>query len=129
MISILILLALSAASGYALGKSHLLWPALLAAGAVLAPLSAVVLHQQGFNALPGISLIVMCLAFNQAAYLIAIRLNNDRTGRICRRFYLRNEPATYHTTVATMTSAANPSLTNTLKSSLASSPSAAGRAP
>ena len=58
----------------------------------------------------------MCLAFNHA-YVIAIRLNNDPTGEL-QKIYLSNEPATYHTTVATMTSAANTSVTNTPRSTL-----------
>jgi hypothetical protein len=44
--------------------------ALLVAGAVLAPASALALQYQGFAALPGILVIVACLAINQAAYVI-----------------------------------------------------------
>jgi hypothetical protein len=75
MSSILILLALSALSGFVLA-SYFSWPAILVAGAVLAPLSAIVLQNQGFGALSGISLIVACLTINQVAYLIGrIRAN------------------------------------------------------
>jgi len=76
MTSILILLALGSLSGFVIGISHFSWPAILAAGAVLALLSAVVLQNQGFDAFPGISVIAACLAINQAAYVIAIRLKN-----------------------------------------------------
>ena len=49
------LLALSALSGFVLA-SYFSWPAILVAGAVLAPLSAIVLQNQGFGALSGILL-------------------------------------------------------------------------
>lgn len=75
MTSIWILLALSALSGFAAGR-FFSWPALVVTGAGLAPLAAVVLQRQDFAALPGISVIVACLAINQAAYVIgAIRVN------------------------------------------------------
>jgi hypothetical protein len=70
MSSILILLALSALSGFVLGIGRFSWPAILAAGGVLAPLSTVVLRNQDFDALLGISVIVACLTLNQATYLI-----------------------------------------------------------
>jgi hypothetical protein len=77
MSSILILLALSGLSGFVLA-SYFSWPAILMAGAVLAPLSAIVLHNQGFGALSGISVFVACLTINQFAYLIGrIRANED----------------------------------------------------
>jgi hypothetical protein len=69
MSSILILLALSALSGYVLGIGHFSWPAILVAGAVLAPLSAVLLQNQGFGVFSGISIIIACLTINQAAYV------------------------------------------------------------
>jgi hypothetical protein len=47
------------------------------AAIVLAPLSALILQNQGFGALAGISTIVACLAINQLAYVIAVRLKND----------------------------------------------------
>jgi hypothetical protein len=80
MTSILILLALGALSGFAIGKSHFSWPALVVAGAVMAPLAAVVLQWQGFAALPGIFTIVACLVVNQIPYVLAFQLNNDPTG-------------------------------------------------
>jgi hypothetical protein len=67
MSSVLILLALSALSGFVLGSGQFSWPAILVAGAGLAPLSTVVLQNQGFGALSGISITVTCLAINQAA--------------------------------------------------------------
>jgi hypothetical protein len=70
MSSILILLALSALSGFVLGISYFSWLAILPAVAVLAPLSAVVLQNQGLGALSGISVVVACLAINQAFYVI-----------------------------------------------------------
>jgi hypothetical protein len=73
MSSILILLALSALSGFAL--CYFPWPAILVAGLVLAPLSAIVLHNQGFGALSGICVIVACLAINQVAKIGGIRAN------------------------------------------------------
>jgi hypothetical protein len=77
MTSIWILLALSALSGFVAG-SHFSWPALAVTSALLAPLAAVVLQRQDFAALPGISIIVACLAINQLVYLIAIPLKNDQ---------------------------------------------------
>jgi hypothetical protein len=78
---ILILLALGALSGFGLGIGRFSWPAILVLGAVLAPLSAVVLQNQGFGALSGISIIVACLAINQAAYVIGtIRANGPEDG-------------------------------------------------
>jgi hypothetical protein len=80
MSSILILLALSAILGFVLA-SYFSWRAILAAGAVLAPLSAVVLQNQGFVALSGIAVIVGCLAINQAAYVVGtIRANKGPNG-------------------------------------------------
>jgi hypothetical protein len=74
--SILILLALSALLGFVLA-SYFSWPAILVAGAVLAPLSAFVLQNQGFGALSGISITVACLAINQAAYVVGRIRAND----------------------------------------------------
>jgi hypothetical protein len=74
--SVLLLLALSALSGFALGRGHFSWRAILATGLVLAALSAAVLRSQGFGALSGIPVVVACLTLNQIAYLIgAIRAN------------------------------------------------------
>jgi hypothetical protein len=75
--SILILLALSALSGFVLGIGHFSWPAIFVAGAVLATISAVVLQNQDFDALSGISVIVACLTLNQAAYVVGTIRAND----------------------------------------------------
>jgi hypothetical protein len=77
MSSILILLALSALSGFVLGIGHFSWPPILVAGAVLAPLSTIVLQNQDFDALSGISVIVACLTINQAAYVVGTIRAND----------------------------------------------------
>jgi hypothetical protein len=77
MSSVLILLALSALSGFVPGSGQFSWPAILVAGALLAPLSAVVLQNQGFGALSGISVTVACLTINQAAYVIGRIRAND----------------------------------------------------
>jgi hypothetical protein len=80
MNSILILLTLAALSGFVAGRNYFSWPALIVAGVVLAPLAAVVLQQQSFDALGGISIVFGCLVVNQGAYLMAIRLNADPKG-------------------------------------------------
>jgi hypothetical protein len=106
MSSILILLALSALSGFVLA-SYFSWPAILVAGAVLAPLSAIVLQNQGSGALSGISVIVACLTINQVAYLIGrIRVNEGPNSGSAEGLLI-NKPTTNHATVATMTFAAN----------------------
>jgi hypothetical protein len=79
MISISILIALSALSGFAAG-SFFRWSALVVTGAWLAPLSAFALQRQDFTGFSGISIIVACLAINQATYVIAIRLKDDQGG-------------------------------------------------
>jgi hypothetical protein len=79
MISILILIALSALAGFAAG-SFFRWSALVVTGAWLAPLAAFALQRQDFTATSGISIIVACLAINQAAYVIATWLNGGQGG-------------------------------------------------
>ena len=73
MTSVLILLAASALVGLILGLYYS-WLAVGASGLMLAIVSAVVLQKEGFDALPGIAIIVICLAVNQVAYLIGVRL-------------------------------------------------------
>jgi hypothetical protein len=96
MSSIVILLALSALSGFVLGIGYFSWPAILVAGAVLAPLCTVVLQNQDFDALPGISVIVACLTINYAAYVVGtIRANdgpNDGSGEGLPPQRANNEP-------------------------------------
>jgi hypothetical protein len=71
MYTVLILLALSAVSGLALGGSFS-WYAIAMSGVALAGLSAAALHVAGFGALSGIALIVACLTLNQLAYVVGL---------------------------------------------------------
>jgi hypothetical protein len=68
---VLILLALSAITGFALG-TFFRWVAILISGAAFAVFSSVVLHLVGFGALSGISTIAACLTVNQMAYLVGV---------------------------------------------------------
>jgi hypothetical protein len=67
----LVLLALSVATGFVLGRTFSGF-ALVISGAVLAMLSAAVLHTAGFGAVAGIASIAACLTVNQVAYLLAL---------------------------------------------------------
>jgi hypothetical protein len=67
----LALLALSAATGFAIGRAFS-WFALVISGAILSMLSAVVLHAAGFGAVAGIASITACLTVNQVAYLLGL---------------------------------------------------------
>jgi hypothetical protein len=71
MIAVFVLLALSAATGFASGLSLTRF-AILISGAILAMLSAAVLQIAGFGAVSGIGIIVACLIVNQAAYLMGL---------------------------------------------------------
>jgi len=75
MTAAVILLALGAAIGLALGTSFS-WFAILISSLVLAALSAVVLQIAGFSALPGIAIVVACLTVNQLAYVVGGTLAN-----------------------------------------------------
>jgi hypothetical protein len=79
MTLIFLLFVLSALSGFVIGKSFS-WRALVIPGAALALLIAIILQDQGFTPVAGISTIVACLIVNQLAYLLAIRLNGDPGG-------------------------------------------------
>jgi hypothetical protein len=68
--AVIILLALSAATGFALGSFS--WLAIAISGAALAVISSAALHIQGIGALPGIVIVVACLTVNQIAYLVGI---------------------------------------------------------
>ena len=68
----LILLTLSALIGFGLGRFS--WLAIATASMVLALLSALVLHMQGFSTVSGIGIIVVCLTVSQAAYLMGGQL-------------------------------------------------------
>jgi hypothetical protein len=78
MNAVFALLAVSALAGLVLGL-YFSWVAILASGLVLAFVSAVVLQKEGFEALAGIAIIVVCLTVNQVAYLIGVRLVTRRT--------------------------------------------------
>jgi hypothetical protein len=75
MTAAFVLLALSAATGLALGTSFS-WFAILICSMVLAALSAAVLQIEGFGALSGIAIIVACLTLNQVAYAMGVALAN-----------------------------------------------------
>jgi hypothetical protein len=68
MSAVVILLALSALIGFALGTSFS-WLAIAVCSVGLAVVSAAALQIQGFGALPGIAIVVACLIVNQMAYL------------------------------------------------------------
>jgi hypothetical protein len=78
MSAAIILLALSALIGFALGTSFS-WVAILISSALLAVLSSAVLQIQGFGALPGIAIVAGCLTVNQAAYLAGALLARHRS--------------------------------------------------
>ena len=103
MISTLILVALSAVSGFVIGRNHFPYHAMLAAAVVLAPLSAVILQNQGFGAISGIFTIVSCLTLNQVAYVIGVVRANSGPEDL----HLINKRTTYPAMVATTIFAAN----------------------
>jgi hypothetical protein len=70
MKAVIILLALSAVAGFALGSCS--WFAIGISALVLAVLASAALHVQEFAALPGIALVVACLTVNQIAYLAGL---------------------------------------------------------
>jgi membrane protein implicated in regulation of membrane protease activity len=107
---IILLLALSALIGFALGTSFS-WFAIAASSVGIAVLSSMILQIQGFSSLPGIGVVVALLTINQMAY----SLN------------LRNKPTRNQAKVAM---ARSPEKTNKNKGAHVSSPErrAAGRA-
>ena len=76
MSAALILLALSAVIGLALGILFS-WPAIAASSVGIAVLSSAILQIQGFGTLPGIAIVVACLTVSQIAYLAAASLRQD----------------------------------------------------
>ena len=64
-----VLILLAAATGFALGRAFA-WFGIVISGAMLAMLSAAVLHSAGFGAVSGIASITACLTVNQIAYLL-----------------------------------------------------------
>jgi hypothetical protein len=71
MSAAVILLALSAATGVAVGISFS-WFAILISSSALAGLSAAALHFVGFDALPGIAIIATCLTVHQFACAMGV---------------------------------------------------------
>jgi hypothetical protein len=69
MITVIVLLALSAGTGFVLGTS-LNWYAIAISSLPLALLCAAVLQIKGFGALSGIAIVVGCLTLSQIAYVI-----------------------------------------------------------
>jgi hypothetical protein len=67
MSSAILLFALSLIVGFALRRFS--WRAIALSSVALAVLAAVVLQQHGFGALPGIAIIVACLAIKQRIWL------------------------------------------------------------
>jgi hypothetical protein len=84
MSTVIILLALSALIGFAFGTSFS-WVAILISSVLLAVLSSAVLQIQGFGALPGIAIVVGCLAANQAAYLTGALLARHHSEKLLRK--------------------------------------------
>ena len=79
MTVVIVLLALSALIGFALGASFS-WPAIVASSIGLAIVCAAMLQITGFGALPGIAIIVACLTVNQLANVImGVVLSNRRS--------------------------------------------------
>src|SRR6516162_3935378 len=76
MSAALILLALSAVIGLALGMLFS-WPAIAASSVGIAVLSSAILQIQGFGALPGIAIVVACLTVSQMGYLAAATRRQD----------------------------------------------------
>jgi hypothetical protein len=68
---ILTLLAVSALLGLASGL-YFSWIAILVSAPILAIFSATVSQSEGFDALTGIAIVVVCLTVNQGAYLIGV---------------------------------------------------------
>jgi hypothetical protein len=65
--------AVSLMVGFALGRFS--WHAIAISSAALAVLVAAVLQQYGFETVPGIAIIVACLAVHQVAYLAGCGLS------------------------------------------------------
>jgi hypothetical protein len=83
MSAIVVLLALSAAIGFALGSFS--WLAIAVSGVALAVLSSVALHIQGFSTFPGIAIVIACLTMNQIAYLAGMFANQRSSGPIQKK--------------------------------------------
>jgi hypothetical protein len=73
MSAAVIVLALSAATGFTIATSFS-WFAILISSTALAALSAAVLHIAGFHALSGIAIIAACLTVHQLSYVMGVAL-------------------------------------------------------
>src|SRR5689334_16352912 len=80
---VVILIAFSAVTGFALGSFS--WMAIAMWGAALAVLASAALHIQGFSAFPGIATIIACLSVNQIAYLAGTFANQHSSGTFGRK--------------------------------------------
>jgi hypothetical protein len=94
MSAALILLALSAVIGFALG-TRFSWLAIAASSVGLAIISAAVLRIIGFGALSGIAIIVACLTVTQLAYVTGLVLANRHSQEVkkSRERYKRTSEA------------------------------------
>jgi hypothetical protein len=81
MTALAILFVLSAVVGFALGVWFNSY-AITVSGIALAAPAAAVLHNQGFGAFSGITIIVACLTINQASYLAGLLFARRRAQRI-----------------------------------------------
>jgi hypothetical protein len=77
MTVVLLLLALSALTGFGLGGTFR-WPAIAASSVGIAVLSSAILQIQSVGALPGIAIVVACLTVSQMGYLAAAFLRPGR---------------------------------------------------
>jgi hypothetical protein len=86
MTIVIVLLALSAATGFALGASFN-WYAITISSPPLAVLAAIVLQKAGFGPLPGIATVVACLSVNQIAFVVmgVTRAYTHSEGKASRR--------------------------------------------
>jgi len=87
-----ILLALSAATGFAVGTSFS-WFAILISSTALAALSAAVLHVTGFDALSGIAIIATCLTVNQLTFVLGTVLASRAAEETRKSRERHNKPA------------------------------------
>jgi hypothetical protein len=91
MNAVILLLALSAVTGFALRSFS--WFVIVPSEAALAVLASAALHVQGFGAFAGIAIIVTCLTVHQIAYLIGLfasqRSNRPRLMRSHPGFFER----------------------------------------
>jgi hypothetical protein len=83
MTAVIVLLALGALIGFALGRFS--WRAVALSSLALAVLASVVLHRQGFGPLAGIAIIVACLTINQTAYLVSLWFVDRRSGILVQK--------------------------------------------